>query len=93
MLGNGGELDGKRILAPASVKLMATNHLAPELLTGQYGIGLAQMRPGFGYGYNGAVEFDPQAANLPDGKGTFTGMAPPVRGSGSIPPTTWCSWA
>jgi CubicO group peptidase (beta-lactamase class C family) len=71
MLANGGELDGKRILAPASVKLMASNHLAPELLTGQYGIGLMQMRAGFGYGYNCAVEFDPQAANLPDGKGTF----------------------
>ena len=33
---------------------------------------LAIMRPGFGYGYNGAVEFDPLAANLPDGQGTFT---------------------
>jgi CubicO group peptidase (beta-lactamase class C family) len=71
MLANGGDLDGKRILAPASVKLMASNHLAPELLTGQYGIGLMQMRAGFGYGYNCAVEFDPQAANLPDGKDTF----------------------
>jgi CubicO group peptidase (beta-lactamase class C family) len=71
MLGNGGELDGKRILSPAAVRLMTSNHLAPELLTGQYGIGLMQMRPGFGYGYNGAVEFDPPAANLPDGKGTF----------------------
>jgi CubicO group peptidase (beta-lactamase class C family) len=71
MLANGGELDGKRILAPASVRLMSTNHLPPELLTGQYGIGLMQMRPGFGYGYNCAVEYDPQAANLPDGKGTF----------------------
>jgi CubicO group peptidase (beta-lactamase class C family) len=71
MLANGGELDGKRILAPASVTLMTSNHLAPNLLTGEYGIGLQQMRPGFGYGYNCAVEFDPQAANLPDGKGTF----------------------
>jgi CubicO group peptidase (beta-lactamase class C family) len=71
MLADGGELDGKRILAPATVKLMSSNHLPPELLTGQYGIGLQQMRAGFGYGYNCAVEFDPQAANLPDGKGTF----------------------
>jgi len=71
MLADGGELDGKRILAPATVKLMTSNHLAPELLTGQYGIGMMQMRRGFGYGYNCAVEYDPQAANLPDGKGTF----------------------
>jgi len=71
MLANGGELDGHRILAPATVKLMTSNHLSPELLMGKYGIGNAQMRPGFGYGYNGAVEFDPQTANLPDGKGTY----------------------
>ena len=71
MLANGGELNGKRILAPATVKLMTSNHLTPEQLNGGYGIGLQRMRPGFGYGYNCAVEFDPQEANLPDGKGTF----------------------
>lgn len=71
MMADGGELNGKRILAPASVRLMTTNHLQPNLLTGQFGIGLQQMRPGFGYGYNCAVEYDPQRANLPDGKGTF----------------------
>ncbi len=71
MLGYGGELNGKRILAPATVKLMTTNHVPTNLLTGEFGIGQQQMRPGFGYGYNCAVEFDPQEANLPDGKGTF----------------------
>jgi len=71
MLANGGELDGKRILSPATVKLMASNHVPAELLTGQFGIGYQVMRPGFGYGYNGAVVFDPLEANLPDGKGEF----------------------
>jgi CubicO group peptidase (beta-lactamase class C family) len=71
MLADGGELNGKRILAPASVKLMTSNHLPPSLLTGEYGIGAQQMRAGFGYGYNCAVAFDPPTANLPDGKGTF----------------------
>jgi CubicO group peptidase (beta-lactamase class C family) len=71
MLAYGGELNGKRILAPATVKLMTTNHVPASLLTGEFGIGLQQMRPGFGYGYSCAVEFDPQEANLPDGKGTF----------------------
>jgi CubicO group peptidase (beta-lactamase class C family) len=71
MLLNQGELNGKRILAPSSVKLMTSNHVPPELLTGKFGIGNAVMRPGFGYGYNGAVEFDPVKANLPDGKGTY----------------------
>ncbi len=71
MLGNGGVLNGKRILAPATVKLMGSNHVPVELLTGQYSIGLQVLRPGFGYGYNCAVVFDPPTANLPEGKGTF----------------------
>ena len=71
MLAQGGELDGKRILAPASVTLMTSNHLPQGLLTGEFGIGQHVMRPGFGYGFNCAVVFDPAAAALPDGKGTF----------------------
>ena len=60
-----------RILAPATVKLMTSNHLPAELLTGQFGIGQHIMRPGFGYGYNCAVVYDPPLADLSDGKGTF----------------------
>lgn len=71
MLANGGELNGVRILSPASVTLMTSNHLAPHLLTGEFGIGLQVMRHGFGYGYDCAVVFDPPAANLPEGRGTF----------------------
>jgi CubicO group peptidase (beta-lactamase class C family) len=71
MLLNRGELNGKRILSPASVKLMTSNHVPAELLTGQFGIGQMVMRPGFGYGFNGAAVFDPPEANLPEGKGTY----------------------
>ncbi|MDR3740392.1 MAG: serine hydrolase [Terracidiphilus sp.] len=71
MLGNSGVLNGKRVLAPASVRLMSSNHVPTALLTGEFGIGAQTMRPGFGYGYNCAVVFDPGAANLPEGKGTF----------------------
>ncbi|HUA13766.1 MAG TPA: serine hydrolase domain-containing protein [Verrucomicrobiae bacterium] len=71
MLGNGGELGDARILAPATVKLMTSNHLPANLLTGEFGIGQHVMRPGFGYGFNCAVVFDPPEAGLPDGKGTF----------------------
>jgi CubicO group peptidase (beta-lactamase class C family) len=71
MLANRGELDGVRILAPSSVQLMSSNHVPEELLTGQFGIGLARLRPGFGYGYDCAVVFDPPEANMSDGKGTF----------------------
>ena len=71
MLANGGELEDKRILAPATVKLMTSNHLPSNLLTGEFGIGQHIMRPGFGYGFNCAVIFDPAEAGMPDGKGTF----------------------
>jgi CubicO group peptidase (beta-lactamase class C family) len=71
MLANGGQLDGVRILAPSTVKLMTSNHLGENLLAGQFGLGMSVMRPGFGYGFNCAVIFDPAAAALPDGKGTF----------------------
>ena len=74
MLGNGGALNGKRILAPSTVKLMSTNHVSEPVINGaygQFGIGLSQMRPGFGYGYNVAVVFNPSEADLTDGKGTF----------------------
>jgi CubicO group peptidase (beta-lactamase class C family) len=71
MLANGGALNGVRILSPETVKLMTSNHLPQELMTGKFGGGMHVMRPGFGYGYNCAVITDPGEANLPDGKGTF----------------------
>jgi CubicO group peptidase (beta-lactamase class C family) len=71
MLANGGELGGVRVLAPSTVKLMTSNHVPQSILTGEFGIGMSMMRPGFGYGYNCAVIFDPTEANLSDGKGTF----------------------
>ena len=71
MLANGGELDGKRVLAPSTVKLMTSEHVPDELLTGEFGIGMSVIRPGFAWGYDCAVIFDPAAANLSDGKGTF----------------------
>jgi CubicO group peptidase (beta-lactamase class C family) len=71
MLANGGQLEGHRILAPSTVKLMTSNHVPASLLTGEFGIGLSVIRPGFGWGYDCAVVFDPPEANLSDGKGTF----------------------
>jgi CubicO group peptidase (beta-lactamase class C family) len=71
MLANGGELNGVRIISPESVKLMSSNHLAPNLLMGEFGIGMHTMRAGFGYGYNCAVIFDPPMAGFADGKGEY----------------------
>jgi CubicO group peptidase (beta-lactamase class C family) len=71
MLLNGGELDGVRILAPATVQLMTANHLAPSLMTGEFSIGYVTIRPGLGWGYDCAVFSDPLQADEVVGKGTF----------------------
>jgi CubicO group peptidase (beta-lactamase class C family) len=71
MLANDGQLDGTRVLAPSTVRLMTSPHVAQSLLTGEFGIGMSVIRPGFSWGYDCAVIFDPPAANLSDGKGTF----------------------
>jgi len=71
MLLGKGSLDGMKILEPASVELMTANHLADELLDAGHGVGLQQIRPGFGYGFNGAVFHDPPAAGSKVGPGTY----------------------
>jgi CubicO group peptidase (beta-lactamase class C family) len=71
MLLNRGELDGARVLAPATVELMITNHLAPSLMTGEFSIPPVTIRPGLGWGYDCAVYTDPLAADEVVGKGTF----------------------
>jgi CubicO group peptidase (beta-lactamase class C family) len=71
MLLNHGELDGARILSPATVDLMTSNHLPPKLMTGEFSIGNATMRPGHGWGYDLAVYNDPPTADEIVGKGTF----------------------
>ncbi|HXJ03792.1 MAG TPA: serine hydrolase domain-containing protein [Candidatus Acidoferrum sp.] len=68
MLLNGGELDGVRILAPATAQLMTSNHLANSLMADESSIG---PRPGLGWGYDCAVFTDPLQANEVVGKGTF----------------------
>jgi CubicO group peptidase (beta-lactamase class C family) len=71
MLLSHGELDGVRILSPATVDLMTSNHLPLKLLTGEFSIGKAVMRQGHGWGYDLAVYNDPAAADEIVGKGTF----------------------
>ena len=71
MLLNKGELDGVRILSAEAVALMTANHLSDELVAGGYGIGQQQIRPGFGYGFDGAVFYDPVLAGSKVGRGTY----------------------
>ena len=53
MLLNGGELDGKRILSPASVRLMTENHVGAR-----YALGEGE--PGMGFGLGFEVKLEPQ---------------------------------
>jgi len=71
MLLNGGELGGVRIVSQAGVALMTANHLTDELMAGGFGVGHQPIRPGFGYGFNGAVFTDPALAGSKVGRGTY----------------------
>ena len=71
MLANGGEFAGTRIVSQAGVKQMMTNQLSESMLEQGFGVGLQQLRPGFGFGYNGVVFTDPTKAGIPAGLGTY----------------------
>jgi CubicO group peptidase (beta-lactamase class C family) len=75
MLGNGGELDGVRLLSPSTVQLMRSNHVPEPVMTatpaGKFGIGLYHMQPGLGFGYDVAVLEDPVKVGSAAGKGSY----------------------
>lgn len=66
MLANGGELDGARILAPATVRMMAANHLTDAQLARE------PLGPGVGFGLDFATVMDPARAGTLAGKGSFS---------------------
>lgn len=70
MLLNKGEIGGKRILKPETIRLMAQNHIGDLRLTMNFG----SSQSGFDavrFGLDFAVYTDPGAAGLPFGKGTY----------------------
>jgi CubicO group peptidase (beta-lactamase class C family) len=71
MLLGKGELGGVRILSPDAVATMTANHISEELMAGGFGVGHQPIRPGFGYGFNGAVFTDPALADSKVGRGTY----------------------
>jgi CubicO group peptidase (beta-lactamase class C family) len=71
MLLNGGTLKGRRILSKRAAKTLMTNRLSPALVSGGYGIGLQQIRPGYQFGVNGVVVTDPAKAKVAMGKGSY----------------------
>ncbi len=66
MLANEGELDGARILAPSTIRLMATNHLTDAQLA------LEPIGPGAGFGLDVAVIMDPARAGTTAGRGSYS---------------------
>jgi CubicO group peptidase (beta-lactamase class C family) len=72
MVLNGGELNDVRLVAPSSIELMRTNHLSDEVKNARkFGIGLYQMQPGLGFGYDFAILEDPLRLGSTAGKGSF----------------------
>lgn len=68
MLANGGELDGVRILSPASVKLIDSNQLADEIRARDEAFGV---RSGVGFGIDVGVTLDTARADTLGGVGSM----------------------
>ncbi len=73
MLLNEGELEGARILAPKTVRLMAANHLpgGQDLTQLSRSLFSESTYAGIGFGLGFAVVFDPAQTLLPSSKGEF----------------------
>jgi len=69
MLLNGGELDGHRVLARGTVRLMMESHIPRALTPILAGAAWPPGQNGFGYG--GAVRLDSASATMPGSAGTF----------------------
>ena len=66
-----GEFNGNRIASAEAVAMQMTNQISTELVTPGFTTGHMRFRPGFGYGFNGVVFYDPVLADLPVGLGTY----------------------
>ena len=70
MLVNGGELEGHRVLSPAMVKLMTSNHLGKEIVNRVAVV--EPHRAGYGFGLGVAVRVEPGLAAVPGNVGEFS---------------------
>lgn len=73
MLANGGHLDGERLIAPKTLKLMASNHLpgGQDLTNLSRSLFSEATNAGVGFGLGFAVTFDPVKAMLPSSPGEY----------------------
>lgn len=72
MLLNDGELDGARILSPASVELMGTNVIPDAARVGSDGRAASDFNENVGFGLDFMVVENPRAAGAMVGKGTMS---------------------
>ena len=72
MILNGGELDGVRILSPASVELMGTNVIPKSVLVNSNGTSVARFNEAVGFGLDFQVVNDARAAGTLQGDGTIS---------------------
>jgi CubicO group peptidase (beta-lactamase class C family) len=72
MILNKGELDGVRILSPASVELMGTNVIPQSVLVSSNGTNVARFNEAVGFGLDFMVVKDARAAGLLEGNGTMS---------------------
>lgn len=79
LLRRGGELDGVRLLSPATLALMTRNQLPGDAVLRAFGAPAHQERAndGLGFGFNVSVVTDPARTLAPSAPGTFgwTGVA------------------
>jgi CubicO group peptidase (beta-lactamase class C family) len=72
MMLNKGELDGVRILSPASVELMDTNVIPHDVLVSSNGSAALRFNEAVGFGLDFMVDKDPRAAGSLEGKNTMS---------------------
>ncbi|HEX2558443.1 serine hydrolase domain-containing protein, partial [Phenylobacterium sp.] len=74
MILNGGELDGARVLSPASIELMRTNAIPEKVLVTSDGGGGSGIRfnEHVGFGLDFMVVLDPRKAGSLEGEGTMS---------------------
>jgi len=72
MILNKGELDGVRILSPASVELMDTNAIPKSVLVSNNGTGWERFDEATGFGLDFMVVADPRKAGSLEGKNTMS---------------------
>lgn len=72
MIANKGQLEGVRILSPASVELMGTNMIAKEVLVSSNGSVGTRFNEAVGFGLDFMVVKDPRVAGTLEGAGSMS---------------------